>query len=74
MGGEVKRSSLGKDALHFDKHSNSAGELDNAGFGEVSLFLTLQEMGPTLCGDEKSDPELMTKLGAKLQLDSGQKL
>lgn len=28
------------------------------------LWLTLQEVGPTLVGDEYSDPELMRHLGA----------
>ena len=39
-----------------------------------SLFLCVcvfvQEFGPTLCGDENSDPHLMAYLGATLQ-DSG---
>lgn len=33
-------------------------------------YLCLQETGPTLCGDEDSDPSLMAYLGATLQ-DSG---
>ena len=38
------------------------------------IVSVLQESGPTLCGDEFSDPVLMNKLGATLQMDSGKKL
>lgn len=41
---------------------------------ELSLLTTLQETGPTLCGDEGSDPDLMKKLEATLQQDSGKML
>lgn len=36
--------------------------------------ILLQEVGPTLCGDENSDPEVMNLLGAELVHQFGSSL
>ena len=38
------------------------------------ISLLAQECGPTLCGDEWSDPDIMKYLGAELKADSGNSL
>ena len=41
---------------------------------KIILSIPLQECGPTICGDEYSDPELMEFLGAKLTKQLGNNL
>lgn len=63
-----------EDALFADQHPNSPGKSCVILHGASAFSSPPKESGPTLCGDESSDPELMSKLGAILQYDSGMKL
>ena len=63
-------ASCSRHALPSHQHPDPTGESTSVPLTVLLMPFPAQESGPTLCGDELSDPALMDQLGASLVEDS----